>query len=236
VTFAGFPPETTAFLGELKANNDRSWFEAHREIYERAFRQPAEAFSATIAAELEAALGQSIKAKVFRIHRDVRFAKDKSPYNAHLHVAFAPAGANGRDAAPGGFYFGLEPGRLHLGAGAFDFGAAGIDRYRSAVADDTTGAELEALSASLTADDYRVDEPELKRTPAPHAVDHPRAHLLRRRSLSAWRERSDTSFVTSPAVIAETLQVFQRLAPLVAWLNESLGPSPPIALGGTSRA
>jgi uncharacterized protein (DUF2461 family) len=103
-----------------------------------------------------------------------------------------------------------------------DFGPAGVDRYRAVVADAATGAELDRLIAALAADGYRVDAPELKRTPAPYAADHPRAELLRRKSLSAWREATDPALVTSPAVVDETLQAFRRLAPLAAWLDRNL--------------
>jgi uncharacterized protein (TIGR02453 family) len=224
VTFSGFPTETITFLAGLKANNERAWFEAHRETYERAYRRPGEAFAETIAAELGTALGQSVAAKVFRIHRDVRFAKDKSPYNPHLHISFAPTVPADGGRAAGGFYFGLEPNRLHLGGGTFDFGGGGVDRYRKAVADDVAGPHLEALIGSLEDEGYRVAPPELKRSPAPYSGDHPRAALLRRKSLGAWRETTDVSVVSSPSVVTETLQAFQRLAPLVAWLNETLAP------------
>ena len=84
----------------------------HRDVYERAVRAPSEAFVATNATELEATLGQPVSSKVFRVHRDVRFSKDKSPYNAHVHIAFTlPPGATER-VSPCGFYFGLEPSRL----------------------------------------------------------------------------------------------------------------------------
>src|SRR5262245_55749499 len=77
--FPGFPPETMTFLADLKANNTRDWFAAHRPVYEHAFLAPAEAFTQAIAAPLEALAGRPVSAKIFRIHRDVRFSKDKSP-------------------------------------------------------------------------------------------------------------------------------------------------------------
>jgi uncharacterized protein (TIGR02453 family) len=101
--FPGFPRETIQFLADLKANNDRAWFAEHRDVYEREVRAPSEIFVATIEGELEAAFGWPFASKMFRVHRDVRFSKDKSPYNAHVHVAFTfSPGAEGR-ASPCGF-------------------------------------------------------------------------------------------------------------------------------------
>jgi uncharacterized protein (TIGR02453 family) len=126
--FPGFPPDAMDFLAALKANNDRTWFAANRATYERAIRGPTEAFVAVITPRLEALTATPVTAKVFRLHRDVRFSKDKSPYNAHLHIGFAA----GDRQSGSGFYFGLEPDRLHLGAGAFEFGGRVLDSYRAA--------------------------------------------------------------------------------------------------------
>src|SRR5262245_19253422 len=93
--FLGFP-ETQAFLRDLAANNDRNWFQANKARYERAYKAPAEAFTAEIRPRIEALAGQPTGAKIFRIHRDVRFAKDKSPYNTHLHIGFMTEPAAGQ--------------------------------------------------------------------------------------------------------------------------------------------
>ena len=81
---------TATFLGRLRANNDRQWFDAHRDEYEAHAKWPGEAFAWVLASQLEAATDEPHEYCIFRIHRDVRFSKDKTPYNAHLHISFSP--------------------------------------------------------------------------------------------------------------------------------------------------
>jgi uncharacterized protein (TIGR02453 family) len=211
MTFPGFPPQAMDFLRDLRANNERVWFAAHKQVYENAIQGPTSAFVDAITPELEALTGASVTAKVFRLHRDIRFSKDKSPYNAHLHIGF-------HNGERGGLYFGLEPERLHLGAGAFMFEGPALDHYRAAAADDRDGRKLADLLASLAADGYRIDPPALKRVPAPYPPDHPRGDLLRRKGVTAWREVSDRCVIEGPALLDATLAAFQRLAPLNAWI------------------
>ena len=216
--FLGFP-HATGFLRELRANNDRTWFSAHKADYERACKAPAEAFTAELRPRLEALAGVPMGAKVFRIHRDVRFSKDKSPYNSHLHIGFQPTPNPGEPRRRGGFYFGLDPDRLSLGVGAFDFGPADLERYRKAVADDVEGGELAGLLARL---DARQDEPDLKRVPAPFPGDHPRGELLRRKGLTVWRDIDDPELVAAPELVDAVMAHFEALDPVNLWLTEVL--------------
>lgn len=216
--FLGFP-DTQAFLQDLRANNERAWFQANKARYERAYKAPAEAFVAELRPRLEALAEVALGGKLFRIHRDVRFSKDKSPYNAHLHIGFQHQRAGGEPRRRGGFYFGLDPDKLTLGVGAFDFGPADLDRYRKAVADDGWGGDLEALLAGL---DARLYEAELKRVPAPYPADHPRADLLKHKGLSAWRDVDDPALVASPGLVDAVMTHFEALDPLNVWLTDVL--------------
>jgi len=216
--FLGFP-ETMGFLRELRANNDRTWFNAHKADYERVYKAPAEAFTAEIRPRLEALAGVPLGGKVFRIHRDVRFSKDKSPYNTHLHLGFQATRIPGEPRRRGGFYFGLEPDSLALGVGAFDFGPADLERYRKAVADDVEGEELAELLTRLGPRQY---EPDLKRVPAPYAADHPRGELLRRKGLNAWRDLDDEALIASPDLADAVMAEFGALDAVNLWLTEVL--------------
>ncbi|MFZ2101712.1 MAG: DUF2461 family protein, partial [Oricola sp.] len=80
--FTGFNDETITFLADLKANNARDWFADNKPLYERALKKPAGAFAGLMADELEKLTGAPHKPKIFRINRDVRFSRDKSPYNS----------------------------------------------------------------------------------------------------------------------------------------------------------
>ena len=216
--FLGFP-DTQAFLRELRANNDREWFNAHKKTYERVYKAPGEAFVAELRPRLEALAGVPLGGKLFRIHRDVRFSKDKSPYNTHLHLGFQHQRAGGEPRRRGGFYFGLEPETLTLGVGAFDFGPADLDRYRKAVADDSWGGDLASLVARLGARQHDAD---LKRVPAPYPADHPRAEFLKRKGLNAWIDIDDPALVASPDLVDAVVERFAALDPVNVWLTDVL--------------
>jgi len=216
--FLGFP-QTMGFLRELRANNDRGWFNAHKATYEAAYRAPAEAFTAELRPRLEALAGVQLGAKVFRVHRDVRFSKDKSPYNTHLHIGFQAQRLPGELRRRGGFYFGIDPETVTLGVGAFDFGPADLERYRRAVADESDGGELAALLSRLQA---RQDPPDLKRVPAPYPADHPRSELLRHKGLNVWRDIDDPALIASPELVDAVVAHFQALDPVNGWLTEVL--------------
>ena len=216
--FLGFP-ETRAFLADLAAHNDRAWFAANKVRFERVYRQPAEAFVAELRPRLEALVGCPVVAKVFRIHRDVRFSKDKSPYNAHLHIGLQTPKTPGEPRRRGGFYVGLDVEKLTLGAGAFAFDAADLDRYRRAVDNDFDGAALAKVLASAGG---RLHQTDLKRTPAPYAADHPRGDLLRRKGLNVWRDIEDPARVASPDLVDDVIAAFEALDPVNAWLTEVL--------------
>jgi len=211
-----FPATTLSFLAGLKANNEKAWFEAHRADYEAGFRAPADTFSALVAAELDAMTGAHQTVKVYRIHRDVRFSKDKTPYNGHLHISFHPA--EGPAPRPG-WFFGVQPDRVLLGAGVFEMGGAALDAYRARAA-GPEGEDLEAALAGMTAAGFEVGEPNLKRVPAPYAPDHPRGALLRRKSLTAWRTFADPQAALRPGIVDEVMAGFAGLRPLYDWLMD----------------
>lgn len=215
--FLGFP-DTQAFLRDLRANNERDWFNAHKKTYERAVKAPAEAFVGELRPRLEALAGAKLGGKVFRIHRDVRFSKDKSPYNTHLHIGFQHQRAGGEPRRRGGFYFGIDPDAVTLGVGAFDFGPADLDRYRKAVHDDHEGGELAKIVAGL---DARLHDADLKRVPAPYPADHPRGELLKRKGLNAWRD-VDNAPLGSPDLVDAIVAEFEALDAINVWLTEVL--------------
>ena len=217
--FPGFPPAAQAFLADLRDHNDRDWFSAHKPTYEAAIKAPAEILLAHLEPELAALAGGPVSGKIFRIHRDVRFSKDKRPYNAHLHIAFPAAHGRASDVAACGYFFGLEPDKAILGAGGFDFAGPVLDAYRAAVADGKTGAALQAILHKLAKAGFRVEGAELKRTPAPYPADHPRADLIRRKGLHVWRDIDDPAVITGPGLFTEMKATYAALAPLVRWLS-----------------
>lgn len=210
---SGLGPQTAAFLKALAANNNRDWFQANKSAYEHDMKKPAEAFSAMMADRLRETHGVAHKPRIFRIARDVRFSKDKTPYNAHLHISFVPQ----VDGAPPAWMFGLEPASLVLGTGIFAFEGTALDAWREAVA-EPDGEDLARIIAGLESEDVRFSEPELKRVPAPYDKDHPRGALLRRKGLAAWLDGLSMELAYGEDGPANCARELARLQPVFAWL------------------
>lgn len=231
--FAGFPPESLKFLRGLKRRNEKPWFEEHRPLYERAVKQPllhlAEELDirfATLAPEFVA----PPKRALFRIHRDVRFSKDKSPYKTHaaLWVFHRDAGRGvGREAHGGaGFYFHLEPGASLLAAGYWMPPRPALNIIRERLAEEhqhfaslVTAAAFKRRFGGLTDDEPGV---RLTRVPRGFAPDHPAAAWLRFASFTASRELTDVE-ATSSKLVDILVKDYARLLPMVRWLNAALG-------------
>lgn len=211
--FGGFPAATLKFLRDLSKNNDKDWFEAHRADYEAQYRHPARHFCAV----MEARLGEVFKApftsKIYRINRDLRFSKDKTPYNTHLHISFL------RNAGPApSLAFGLDPETMSVGVGTFGFDKA-LDAYRERVAGKAGAALAREIDALVKKGARLGGEPELKRVPAPYPPDHPRADLLRRKSLTMWLDFDSPKAATSPTLIEDCLERYTNLLPIFGWLE-----------------
>lgn len=179
-------PETVcAFLRDLQANNQRGWFEANRQRYETQWLEPAKAYVESMADwmqrldpphKAEARVNGSIR----RINRDVRFSKDKSPYDPRLHLVFWTGDHPNRSP---GIHVVLHPDRLGLGAGHWAMGPDELARYRKAVCEPGSGQSLLEITDACAGRGYHLGEETLKRVPAGFEADEDRASLLKRKAL-----------------------------------------------------
>ncbi|KAJ57009.1 hypothetical protein ACMU_00525 [Actibacterium mucosum KCTC 23349] len=215
MNFSAFSKDVPAFLTELKANNSKDWFAANKARYDAGIKAPAQEFGAAMCEVLEQATDLPHSAKLFRVYRDVRFSKDKTPYNAHLHMSFTP---NTGQESPPMWFFGLGVDRLSLGCGVFGFDKQSLGAFRDRVA-GPDGAELQTALDKLAGAGVRLSEPDLKRVPAPYDKDHPHGALLRRKGLSAWLDVEDRAVVTRPGLVAFTLQNLLLLRPVFDFLR-----------------
>ena len=206
--------ETTAFLKILAANNDREWFNAHKKERDAAFTRPSEAFAEAMAAEFKRMTGHAYSHKIFRLPRDVRFSKDKTPYNTHLRIAWAPD--CGKSGSPR-WMLGLEPGDLTVGVGMFEFERADLDAFRARI-DGKDGEKLATILDGFKSQNIRLGEPDLKRVPAPYPQDHPRADLLRHKGLTAWIDKLPLNTAYGADGPASCAAEFKRLQPLFDWM------------------
>ena len=230
----GFTSEALTFLRSLRRNNRRDWFTAQRERYETVVRRPlmelVEEMDARFARFAPEMVGDP-RRSVFRIHRDVRFSADKSPYKTHAACWFfhrdAGKGVGGTNPHGGaGFYFHIEPGASIVAAGLWMPPAESLRRVRQALAEDHAGF-LKTVRARAVARRFGAlsDEAVLRRVPRGFDPDHPAAEWLRYRSFTVSRELSPDELL-SPA-LADTLERdYRMLLPFVRWLNRACGFPP----------
>jgi uncharacterized protein (TIGR02453 family) len=208
--FDGWPEAGLDWLEDIVDHNERAWFVAHKATYERSVRGPLEALLADVAAEFG-------PAKVFRPHRDVRFAKDKRPYKEN--VAGVINGARG-----GGWYVALAADGLTVASGWYWMSADQLQRYRAAV-DAPAGQGLETAAARLRGAGFEVGGESLKTAPRGWPRDHPRIDLLRLKGVTVGRRFPPAKWFSTPRAEQEVLKAWRRAAPVNDWLAEHVGPA-----------
>lgn len=181
--FAHVVDQANAFFTDLKANNNRDWFNAHKKDYEATVKKPGQLLLDVIADDLRNLTGATPKTKMFRINRDVRFSKDKTPYNTHLHLLWAPTS----DEETCNWFLGISPEYVTVGFGIMGFDKVPLVKFREFV-DGPGGDKIATQTAALLKAGCRIDEPALKRVPSPFAKDHPRGDLLRRKGYVIWKD------------------------------------------------
>jgi len=213
--FAHLISEARIFLAELSANNSKDWFGDQKSRYDVQLKTPALLFLDQIAAQSGRDLGCALTPKLFRAHRDVRFSKDKTPYHTHLHMLWTL----GRDQRqPPALFFGISPDYVTAGGGVMGFDKPGLVNWRSAL-DGPPGEEMEQALAAAQDQGFTMDEPELKRVPAPYAKDHARGDLLRRKGLAVWRRLTPDQYETPLTAVSAT---FRDLKPVLDQLGQML--------------
>lgn len=215
-----FPAETLEFLDELGAHNTKAWFDANRARYESSYLEPAEAFVEAIATALDElvpgiAAEPRVNGSIFRINRDIRFTKDKTPYKDHLDFWFWQGE---RKAALSGLFLRIAPTAVTVGAGAHGLDKTRLARYRAAVADETAGALLVEVVDRIEDGGEEVGGETYARTPRGFDVDEGRARLLRHSALYAHAELPP-GLAVDGKLAASVLGRWRDFAPLHAWLT-----------------
>jgi uncharacterized protein (TIGR02453 family) len=228
--FPGFQPGLFRFFSQLKRRNTKAWFEQHRAVYDLEVKAPLQALIEEMDVRLAAFAPEIVgdpRRSAFRIHRDVRFSKDKSPYKTHAACWFyhrdAGRGVGGEAEGGAGFYLHLEPGDSRIGAGIWMPPRPSLQRIREAIIE-----EQDAFEAIVRRPAFRRrfgtldDDGMLKRMPRGFAEDHPAAGWLRHQSFTVGRALTDAE-VLSPQLPRALARDFTALTPFIRWLNRALG-------------
>jgi uncharacterized protein (TIGR02453 family) len=219
--FTGFPKEAIDFLAELENNNDREWFGWNKTRYRQSVETPANDFVSVMTSKMRPLIGGPVKGKIFRIYRDVRFSRDKTPYNPLIKIAFAQTDKQGRKGCSSPMYFfRLHKDSLALGAGVYQFNdSRALQNYRKQVADDDRGSKLEKILNKFRKDGLWINETHYKRVPAGFEKNHPREQLLRHKGLYAFIETPVPNQLSTPKAVDFCLKQYKALGPLYNWLN-----------------
>ena len=204
-----WPPAALDFLRELEENNDREWFKANRERYDRDLMAPARQL-----AEKLSHLGEP---HFFRPYRDTRF-RPGPPIKEQLGVALGYG-------ETGGFYFELSLDGLLVGGGLHHPAPDQLDRFRAAIADGRRAGGFEKAVKNVESAGLRMIEPSLKRAPKGYSPDHPRIERLRMKELTAFRRHELGPWLHTAKCDARIKSELEATRPLVRWLATTVGPS-----------
>ena len=225
--FEGFPKQTLAFLRGLGKHNDKAWFDAHRADYDAYYMEPAKAFVAAIGRKLALfepgiTAEPRVNGSIFRINRDIRFSKDKTPYKDHLDLWFWEGPE--RKTAVSGFFFRLRHDSLLLGVGNHSFDKDLLTKFREAVADDEMGKPLAKLQEKLAKAGMPCEGETYKKVPRGFDPEHPRADLLKFGALYAGVTLKPLPTELGSAKLVTTCTgYFKKMLPLHRWLVHALG-------------
>ncbi len=218
-------PSTLKFLKDLKKNNNKPWFDKNRKVYEAAKADFANFIQAVI--DQHGKKDSSIKnllAKecMFRINRDVRFSKDKSPYKTNFGASINKGGRKAMNSA--GYYFHLEPGSCFAGGGIYMPMPDELKKVRQEI--DYNFADFKKIIGSkkfksVYGDLAKSDEYMLSRVPKGYEPGNPAAEYLKLKSYVAMVKVSDAD-LASKNLVKKTVAAFEALQPVISFINKSL--------------
>jgi uncharacterized protein (TIGR02453 family) len=223
--FRGFEPEAMQFLRDLAAHNDRAWFQPRKAEYERLLKEPMESLVADLGDRFRARgipLDADPRRAVFRIYRDTRFSKDKSPYktNVGASMRWVPEGGPPSDQSGHGVgaYLHFKPGSSFAGGGMYMPDRDRLEAFRRTIVDDPASVSAALEDRDFIATFGGVNSHEsLKRVPPGYPADHPMADLLRAKDVTFGRELTDEEFL-SPTLGGMLADDFATAVPVFRFL------------------
>jgi uncharacterized protein (TIGR02453 family) len=215
-----FSPQLFAFLRELEQHNEREWFNANKARYEQEIKEPALAFVEDVGYRLPQVAPHMTadKRSLFRIYRDTRFSKDKTPYKTHVGIYFRHARAGEADTA--GLYLHLEPGSVFMGAGIWHPGSPALKRIRDALV--ARPGDWRDAVAAVEPTWTVADGEALKRPPAGYKADHPLIEDIKRKSFAITTPLTQQQ-VTAGGFLDEWQDRVVRARPYMEFICSALG-------------
>ena len=218
-----FSPSLFSFVRELKENNNRPWFEENRERFERDVREPLIQFVVDFAPHLRKISPNFVAdprpsgGSVFRIYRDTRFSKDKTPYKTNAGVHFRHAA--GKDVHAPGFYLHLEPGEVFTGGGLWHPDPPTTTAVRDAIV--AQSREWQSIKKKLPPG-FSIEGERLSRPPRGYDAAHPLAEDLRLKDFTVFTQL-DESDACSPGFMDRFVEICRTSAPFMRFLTTAVG-------------
>jgi uncharacterized protein (TIGR02453 family) len=223
MNFTGFPKESITFLNSIRQNNTKEWFEAHRDEYEQLIKEPSAAYVVEMGEHLQA-LVPTIKAKpkvngsLFRIYRDVRFSKDKTPIKSRIGVIFWQG--VGKRMQSSSFYMHFSPDEIFFAAGIRGFSKETLSAYRDYIKDDNHADALVKILDTLKAMGYHLPEPKYKRVPREFDAEMVHSELTKFASMFAYKEIAPNEILFSENLVDYAYEIYEDLLSLQQWVYE----------------
>lgn len=220
-----FPNCAATFISKLSRNNNKDWFENHRDEYKTMLLEPAQEFVIEMGSKLQTIRPNiiaipKVDKSIFRLHRDVRFSKDKLPYKTNLGIIFWEG--DDKKLESSGFYFHVEPKYFFLGGGTYVFTDDMIKVYREALLDKAAGDQITQAIKRVTKAGYKIGGKHFKRLPKGFDADFPRAELLLHNGLYCYLESKDIGQLKPKSLIDFCFKHFKAMLPVHSWLADVL--------------
>ncbi len=220
--FNGFPKECVRFFREIKKNNTKAWFENHRSDFDQHVMEPSREFILAMGSRLrkiapEIHADPRVNKSIFRLFRDTRFSKDKTPYKTHLGLWFWEG--EGKRMECSGFYFHLDPPNLMLGVGIYMIPKHIMEECRNSVVHERYGKELsKAIAKARKVPGCEIGREHYKRVPRGFDPDHPNAEFLRYSGFYAGIETKIPNELHTPEILDFCFTQFKQFLPVHKWL------------------
>ena len=222
--FDGFPKEGIDFLKKLKKNNNRPWFQKHKQVYDESVRFPMQCLIASLSermGDVAPEIEFNPKKSIFRIYRDIRFSRNKAPYKTSIAASFNWRGLKGPVDAPG-LYLHVEPGGVFVGGGVYMPSGDQLKAFRKSMVDRPQEFLAVVHDKRFKREFGSIQGGKLQKAPLGFPRDHPMIEHLKHKQFYVGKEYDDESISLNASFLNLVTRVFADTMPLVRWLAASM--------------
>jgi len=221
--FSGFPKKSITFLNSIRKNNNKEWFEAHRDEYEKLIKDPSIDFVIEMGEHLQALVPTitarpKVNGSLFRIYRDIRFSKDKTPIKSRIGVIFWQG--RGKRMQSSCFYMHFSPDELFFAVGIRGFSKDTLSAYRDYIKDDKKREELAQILVNMDELGYSIPLPRYKRVPREFDEDISYKFLTKFDAMYAYKLFESSEVLFEDKLVDVAFKIYEDLLPLQQWVYE----------------